>query len=255
LNEISKELESSDQKNTKQKQKNAANQMKEMAAKMQQMQSGMEMEMMEENMQDLENIVDNLIKLSFEEERLIKDFQEVTQVDPRFLELSQDQLKLIKNAEVVKDSLVALAGRVAQISNFITREVNEIDDNLENAMDELRERNKNKATSHQQYAMTSMNNLALLLGDVLEQMQMAMSEAMGNPKPGDKKQKGLPNMSQLQEQLSKQIQELKKGGKSGRQLSEELAKLAAEQSMLRQQMQQLQEQLEDSQKMVVLPNL
>jgi hypothetical protein len=244
LNEISKDLESGDQKNTKQKQKNAANQMKEMAAKMQQMQSGMEMEMMEENMQDLENIVDNLIKLSFEEERLIKDFQEVTQVDPRFLELSQDQLKLIKNAEVVKDSLVALAGRVAQISNFITREVTEIDDNLKNAMDELRERNKNKATSHQQYAMTSMNNLALLLGDVLEQMQMAMSEAMGNPKPGDKQQKGLPNMSQLQQQLSKQIQELKKSGKSGRQLSEELAKLAAEQSMLRQQMQQLQDQLE-----------
>ncbi|MEQ8239533.1 MAG: hypothetical protein RIA69_09995, partial [Cyclobacteriaceae bacterium] len=244
LEQLLENMKTDDSKKTKTKQKDAAGQMKKMASKMDQMQGGMEMEMMQENMQDLENIVDNLIRLSFEEERLIKEFQQVNQVDPRFLELSQDQLKLVKNTEVVKDSLTALASRVVQISNFITREVSQISENLDDAMEELRERNKNKATSHQQYAMTSMNNLALLLGDVLEQMQMAMSEAMGKPKPGNKKQQGLPDMSQVQKQLSEQIQELKKSGKSGRQLSEELAQLAAEQSMLREEMKQLQEQLE-----------
>jgi len=244
LDELMENMKTNDSKKTKSQQKDASDKMKTMASKMEQMQGGMEMEMMQENMQDLENIVDNLIKLSFEEERLIKEFQLVNQIDPRFIELSQDQLKLVKNTEVVKDSLTSLASRVVQISNFITREVSEISENLDNAMNELRERNKNKATSHQQYAMTSMNNLALLLGDVLEQMQMAMSEAMGKPKPGDKKQQGLPSMSQMQEQLSEQIQELKKSGKSGRQLSEELAQLAAEQSMLREEMRQLKEQLE-----------
>ena len=48
---------------------------------------------------------------------------------------------------------------------------------------------------------------------------------------------------QFLKQLSQQIEDLKKGNKSGRQLSEELARLAAEQEKIRQQLQQMQEKL------------
>ena len=98
-------------------------------------------------------------------------------------------MQLISNAEVIEDSLLSLASRVAQISSFVTREVGQINEHLDNAMNELRERNKGKAASHQQFAMTSMNNLALLLDDVMQQMQMAMSEAMGNPQKGQGQKK------------------------------------------------------------------
>ncbi|MEL6560514.1 MAG: hypothetical protein AAFQ94_20150, partial [Bacteroidota bacterium] len=77
---------------------------------------------------------------------------------------------------------------------------------------------------------------AILLDDVLQQMQQSMADAMGKPQKGGKKKGNMPSMSELQKQLSQKIQDLKKSGKSGRQLSEELAKLAAEQEMLRREM-------------------
>ena len=63
------------------------------------MQSGMEMEMMQENLDNLRDIEDNLIKLSFNQEELMKEFQKINQSDPRFVELSQQQLKLKDDAK------------------------------------------------------------------------------------------------------------------------------------------------------------
>ncbi len=243
LDEIPQDLQNQQQQKAGQKMKNAGQKMKNMASSMQQMQMGMEMTMMQENLDHLRNILDNLIKLSFAQESIIEEIKGVQQIDPRFIELSQEQLQLISNAKVIEDSLLSLASRVAQISNFVTREVGEINSQLERSMQELRDRNKGKAASHQQFAMTSMNNLALLLDDVLQQMQMAMAEAMGKPKKGQGQKQSLPNMSQMQQQLSQQIQQLKNSGKSGRQLSEELAKLAAKQAELRQQMEAMKQQL------------
>ncbi|MEQ8470245.1 MAG: DUF4175 family protein [Marinoscillum sp.] len=244
LDEIPQELQNKDMNKAGQKMKNAGQKMQKMSKQMQNMQSGMEMTMMQENLDHLRDILDNLIKLSFEQEHIIEEIKGVQQVDPRFIELSQEQLKLINNAQVIEDSLLSLASRVAQISSFVTREVGEINENLDRTMAELRERNKGKAASYQQFAMTSMNNLALLLDDVLEQMQMSLAEAMGKPQKGGKEKQSLPNMSEMQQQLSEQIQQLKNSGKSGRQLSEELAKLAAEQAELRRQLEEMQQQLE-----------
>ncbi|XOV92583.1 MAG: DUF4175 family protein [Bacteroidota bacterium] len=238
LDELSKELEQNSKPNqdTKSKQQETSQQMKDLAQKMAEMQNNMQMDMMQENIDNLRNILDNLVKLSFDQEDIIEDFRKVRQSDPRFIELSQEQLQLIDNAQVIEDSLYSLSERVFQISAFITREIGAINENLSSAMDELRERNKGKAMSNQQFAMTSVNNLALLLSDVLEQMQNAMSMASGQDSPQ-------PSMSELQKQLSQQIEELKKSGKSGRQLSEELARMAAEQEMIRQQMKELQDKL------------
>ncbi len=240
LEELSQELKEKPKPSneTKTKQQQTSEQMKSLAQEMSEMQSNMEMDMIQENMDNLRNILDNLVRLSFDQEGIINNFRGVRQSDPRFIELSQEQLQLMDNAKVIEDSLYALSERVFQISAFVTREVGEINENLNASMYELRERNKGKAMSHQQFAMTSVNNLALLLSDVLEQMQNAMSMASGN-QPNQQ-----PSLSELQKQLSQQIDELKKSGKSGRQMSEELARMAAEQEMIRQQMESLKEKLE-----------
>lgn len=234
------QLEQNKRKKSKQSQQNAQDQMKQMAQKLQQMQSSSEMSMSQENLDDLRDIVHNLLKLSFDQESLMNEFSGVKQSDPRFVELAQKQLKLRDDAKIVEDSLLALSKRVFQIASFVTREVGAMNDHMDKSSMAIKERKRPIATSEQQFAMTSMNNLALLLDDVLQQMQAAMADAMGNPKPGKGKQKA-PSLGELQQQLNQKIEGLKKGGKSGRQLSEELAKLAAEQERLRKALQQMQE--------------
>ncbi len=247
LQEIMKQLQQQNRSGGSQMQKKTGEQMKQLGQNLEQMQMNMEMEMMMENMENLRNILDNLVKLSFKQEELIEAFREVTQVDPRFVELSQEQLKLKDDAKVIEDSLLALAERVVQISSFVTREVSEVNRNIDASLEELKSRNRSRALSNQQFAMTSINNLALLLDDVLQQMQMAMAEAMGKPSKGQKGNQELPNLKQLQQQLSEQIKELKDSGMKGRKLSEQLAKMAAEQELLRNQLQKLQERLEGQQ--------
>lgn len=238
-------LEKNKRKQAEKSQKNASDAMKQLSKKMQQMQSGMEMTMMQENLDHLRDIVDNLVKLSFDQEDLMKEFREVNQSDPRFVKLSQQQLKLKDDAKIIEDSLLSLANRVFQIQSFVTREVEDMNMHMEESLEALKERNQSLAISKQQFTMTSVNNLALLLDDVLQQMQQQMADALGNPQKGQKKGKArTPGLGELQNQLNKKIAELKKSGKSGRELSEELAKLAAEQEQIRRAVQEMENQLE-----------
>jgi hypothetical protein len=235
-------LEKGNRNKANQSQKNAAQNMQKMAEKMESMKANGQMMQMEANFNDLRQIVDNLLKLSFTQEEIMEDFKAVNQSDPRFIDLSQKQLKLKDDARVIEDSLIALSKRVEMISSFVTREVGEMNKYMDESVESLRERKKAQATGKQQFAMTSMNNLALLLDDVLTMMQQQLANAMAIPQPGQEKQ-GDPSLSELQKQLNQEIGELKKSGKTGRELSEELSKLASEQEKIRRKIQEEQKRL------------
>ena len=237
------QLEKNQNKKASESQQKAGEKMKQMAQQMEQMQSSMNMSGMQQNLDNLRDILENLIKLSFDQEGLMKDFRNVNQSDPRFITLSQQQLSLRDNAKVIEDSLFALSKKVFQLESFVTREVAQMNQSMDNSMKELRDRNVGRATAQQQLAMTSMNNLALMLNDALKQMQQAMQQMQGNmagKQKGNKPQPG--DFGQMQDALNKKIEELKKGGKSGKALSEELAKLAAEQEALRNALKELEKQ-------------
>jgi DNA repair exonuclease SbcCD ATPase subunit len=190
----------------------------------------MEMEMNMENLEALRNIVHGLVKLSFDEEQLMKEFADLSQSDPRFNVIAQRQIKLRDDIKVIEDSLVALSKRDPFMGTIINKEVGELNSHLDNVITANKERRRPQASSEMQASMTSINNLALLLDNHFEMMMEAMKKAKSGP--GKNKQKS-PSLSQMQQQLNEKIQQLKGSGKSGRQLSEELAKLAAEQERIR----------------------
>lgn len=239
--EEGEETESQEQKSQQQRQKasqsqkRASEKMKEVKQSLQSMQSGAQMEQQQENLENLRDLVDNLVTLSFNQENLMNEFREIRQSDPRYVKLSQRQLKLQDDSKIIQDSLVSLSQRVFQISSFVMRELGDMNRQMNGAVETLKEKRINQAVGKQQFAMTSINNLALLLDDVVQQMQEQMASQMGQGKPqnGKKNNPQMGGLSQLQKQLSQQIQELKESGMSGRQLSEQLAKLASQQERLR----------------------
>ena len=254
--EISEDQQESSQQLQKQKnqkasesQQGASDKMKKMAQKMKERLQEMQSEQAQEDAEDLRAISENLLTLSFNQEELMKDFRNINQSDPRFVELGQQQLKLRDDAKIIEDSLRALAKRVFQIESFVTREVGDMNDYMEDGIKYIRESRPHIAAGKQQQAMTSMNNLALMLNETLDNMQQQMAAGMqggaGKPqkKPGQDQQGqgkgGKPSLGQMQQQLSNQISNLKKSGMSGRALSEQLAKLAAQQEAIRRQMQEM----------------
>lgn len=248
LKDSKESLDSGKNKKASDSQKDAAKKMQEMAQKMGDMQQSMGAEQAQENMDDLRDILENLVKLSFEQEALMLEFRKVRQTDPRFVELSQKQLKLNDDAKIIEDSLLSLASRVVEIQSFVTREVSAMKNYMEESTEIIKQRNAGQAAGKQQYAMTSMNNLALMLNDVLKQMQEQMAKQMqgdqmcnkpGKGKPG---KSGTPKLGDMQKGLNDMIKELQGGQKSGRQLSEQLAKMAAQQEAIRRAMKEMEGQ-------------
>ena len=242
MEEAAKNMKSDQGKQASSKQKKSAKSMRAMSKAMKESMQSSEMEEMQENIDDLRNILDNLITLSFGQERVMKDFRGMSLQDPRVTKLSQEQLKLQDDAKIIEDSLNALASRVVQIQSFVTRELTNMKSYMDESVQQLRDRRLSMASSKQQFAMTSINNLALMLSDVLKNMQQQMNAmAMPGKGKGGKKGQNPSGMGEMQKQLNAKMQQLQKGGKTGRGLSEELSQMAAEQAMIRQMLKKMEE--------------
>jgi hypothetical protein len=237
-------LDQKDPSKAKTPQKNALQKMQKMQQQMEGMQNSMMMEMDMQNLESLRQIIHGLVKLSFDQESLMKEFNELQQNDPRFNVLAQNELKLRDDSKVLEDSLLALGKRDPMMGSFITKEIGELNDHMEKVIDANKERKRPQASSEMQMTMTSINNLALMLDDHFDMMMQMMANA--KPSMKKSKQKGQkPSLSQMQQQLNEKIQQLKNGGTSGRQLSEELAKMAAEQERIRRALQEMQEKMKN----------
>lgn len=254
--DISEEMQQSMQQMQQQKsqnasknQKNASKKMQEMAQNMQQMQMQQQQQQMEEDMQAIRQLLENLVKLSMDQEDVMENMQQIDVNTPLYTSLVRDQFKLKDDARLIEDSLMALSRRVFQLESFITKELTEINRNMGTALEQLADRKPAPAATNQQYIMTSVNNLALMLDEAMQQMQQQMAQQMqGNQmcqKPGNNP-KGMKGMSQMQKQLNDRITKLQQGmkeGKSdGKQMSREAAELAAKQAAIRKAMEQMQEQ-------------
>jgi hypothetical protein len=246
--EQSKEkLEQNEPSKAKAPQKNSLQKMQQMQQAMQSSQSSMEMEMEMENLESLRQIIHSLVKLSYDQELLLKQFNELTPNDPRFNSIAQRQLKLKDDSQVLEDSLLALGKRDPFMGSVITKEIGELNSHLEKITEANRERRRPQASSEMQASMTTINNLALLLDDHFEMMMQMMANA--KPSMGKQKQKGQkPSLSQMQQNLNQKIQQLKNSGKTGKELSEELAEMAAEQERIRKALQEMQEKMKDGAK-------
>lgn len=238
-------LEQNQPSDSKQNQQKAIDQMQQMQQQMEGAQNSSMMEIDMENLESLRHILHGLIKLSFDQEDLMKRFAELHSNDPRFNGLAESQLQLQDNSKVLEDSLLALAKRDPFMGSFVTREIGELNDHLNKVTEANKERKRPQAQSEMQMAMTSINNLALMLDSHFDMMMQMMANAKPSMNKGKSKNRGKQNLSQLQQQLNEKIQELKNSGKSGRQLSEELAEMAAEQERIRRAMQELQEQMKE----------
>ena len=237
-----KELNKNENSKSSKSQKKASKSMRSMAEQITaQMKSG-EMKQMDIDMDALRAILENLVKLSFDQEKVMKDLKGLSKSDPRFVELSQQQLKLTDDAKVIEDSLYSLAQRVMQIETFVTKEVTEMNNSMRQSIELLKERNLSRATAKQQFSMTSINNLALMLSDTFKQMQdmMAMSGGGKGSKPGNIP---MPGVGEQQQKLNDKMKGLGKSGMNPSEMSKELAKLANEQAKIRKQIEKMQESL------------
>ena len=201
--ESSEQLENKKNSKASKSQKSAAQKMDELAQKMSALQA--ETQQQGEDMDALRQLLDNLVHLSFEQEKLMENYKKTNRQSPEYIKMAQQQKKLKDDAKMIEDSLFALSKRVVQLKSVVNKEINLINSNMEKTIEFMAERMNPMAAARQQYVMTSLNNLALLFDEALQQMQQqAQKQGQGScdkpggggkPKPGPG---GMGNIKKMQ---------------------------------------------------------
>ena len=234
--EIKKEQEGSQEDMEKkengkagEKQQKAGEEMEQLAFQMKAAMGANEEEQHEEDMDALRQLLENIVELSFDQEAAMNDLGRTAAKDPHLVDIGRQQKKMRDDAKVIEDSLFALSKRVPQLQAAVNREMNAVNENMDQAMEHLAVsradmRGKPQAADKQQRAMTGLNNLALLLDEALQQMQA--EPPPGPPgsgkckKPGGKgsspgESKKMAKTKANQKALAKQLEEMKKALEKG----------------------------------------
>ncbi|MDP2174311.1 MAG: hypothetical protein Q8K70_00225 [Bacteroidota bacterium] len=262
LNESSDQLGKKQNKKASQKQKEASEKMEELAEKMKKSLEEAQEQQEEEDYYTLRQILENLIELSFQQEDLMQQLKGIRNYNPKYVELSEKQRKLKADAKIIEDSLLALSKRQIQIKSYVNKELSNINYQMDKTIQYLAKIEMNPASASQQYVMTGMNNLAVMLSESLKKMQDEMNEKKSkkqkpgqcnNPgkkpgKPGDKpgNKPSMKGMKDMQDALNKQLKEMQNGKQQGKSPnSEQFAKIAAQQEALRRELGRLEKLLKE----------
>ena len=234
-----------------QSQQQAAKQMQQLADKMKQQDQEGEDSQNTIDIQQLRQLLKNLVNSSFEQESVMQTLKTTSTTDPNYITLAQKQKDIKDNLKTAEDSLYAISRRVPQIQSTVNKQITSINDHIDQALQNLGDRQIAEAGSNQQYSMTAMNNLALMLSEALEQLQKAKN---GSGK-GKSKQQTLGELAKMQQQLNQNMQkareQMQKEGKQGQSgqkqgqgssMSEQLARMAREQQMIRETLQQINQE-------------
>jgi hypothetical protein len=264
MNEAKKKLNDDKKKKASENQKNASDKMKKMAENMESSMMSIKMQRTGEDMEMVKRLLDNLVDLSFRQESIMKTITKLSTKDPKFVTVTQNLNDIKDEFKIIQDSLRAIGKRQVMIRPFIIRETRNIELSLNYAIKKMADRRKGESLGHQQFAMTHMNNLALMLDESLEQMKNSMSmsssssktgqQACPNPGENNRGDNNFEQIMEMQKELSDGLKQQGKGQQNGQQESngnnseewgdsEKLAKMAALQYQIRLQLQKYLDEL------------
>lgn len=245
-------------------QKKAAQKMKEQAKSMAGAMQGSKAQQASEDVKTLRQLLENLIKISFDQEDLFEEVTPYTVNSPAFPESIRKQFKLQSDFRIVEDTLVALSNRNPDIQSYVMDKVAEIKLNFKESIEQLVERRVAQGQEKQRRTMKNLNDLALMMNESLDQAQQ---QAMGMPGSGScdnpggtgsgDSDKPIDKITQGQKELSEGLQKMKgegdqegegegeQGGEEGQSgkdgmSAKDYAQAAAQQAALRKALEELQ---------------
>ncbi|XZF14464.1 DUF4175 family protein [Chitinophagaceae bacterium MMS25-I14] len=227
MQQSSQSLQQKQNSKSSQSQSKAAQNLQQMAQMMRQQAGGMDLQQIEVDIKAVRQILTNLIRLSFDQEQLMRDVRNTGTASQQYLANQQEQNRLHGNSFMIRDSLFALSKRQFKLAATVNKETTELERNMKSATDALENRRPGEAMTRQQYVMTHTNNLALMLNEMLSNLMQMQSQAQKqpgngscnkpggmNPKPGAGQQ--LSDIITKQQQLGNSMQQMQ-GKQQGQQ--------------------------------------
>jgi hypothetical protein len=204
MQQNSRQLRRQQMQDAQQGQQQMQQTLKQMQKRLSQMKGQMQSKQRQINVAGLRSALENTLYLSKEQEALRARVNELAGDGPTIRSFAQDQNQLSTGLKGVADSLRTIAKNVPQMSRKVQQVTGNALRAMETATTALDQRKSGKATGHQKTSMMHLNELALLLSNLLEQMQNQQGGGSGSSM--QKMMQKMKQMSGRQQKLNSQIQ-------------------------------------------------
>ena len=204
----------------------SAEEMEELSQQMQGLNMQNQKKKYQENINDIRQILDNLLTISFNQESLIDKLKINTQSIYLSTDLLRAENSIQKDFMLVKDSIYVLAKRVPELGHAVYEKIDDVNTNFNKIFSGINSNSRSSVMSSQQRLLTNINDLALIFNEISDQMQ------------NQQNQQGSQSQDQQQENTSRNKKEMQQREQSTQQMK-------SQQQSLKESLQQMLKQLQD----------
>lgn len=245
MQQNAQQMQSGEMEQANQGQQQMSQSMQQLQSDLQNVQSGMQGQQMSMNLAALKLMISNVLRLSQDQEDLRQRIVDATQESTLMRDFAREQSTLTIGGTTVADSIQSLGRSLPQLSRNVQQFAGDALLHMSAATEALTDRNRDTAGSHASQAMTSLNNLALLLSDLLDQLMNASSSNSGEGMSMEQMIQQLQQMAMQQDQLNQALRDFL-GREPGERLStdmqQRLQQLANQQNAMRRQLAEMAQQ-------------
>lgn len=238
MRQNAQQMQSGQMQQANQGQQQMSQSMQQLQSDLQNIQSGMQGQQMQINLAALKLILSNVLRLSQDQEELRRKIANATPESPLLRDFAQEQSILETGGAVVADSIQSLGRSLPQLSRNVQQFAGNAIFHMSATTEALTSRDSNSAESNAAQAMTSLNNLALLLSDLLDQL-MNSSSSSGGGMSMEQMIQQLQQMAAQQEQLNQALEEFfgrQPGERLTPDMQERLQQITRQQEAMRRQL-------------------
>jgi hypothetical protein len=193
-------------------------------------------------MAKMQKITNNLLRLSKDEEDLMRETVEISNYSDDFRALAQSQQEISENLRKVIKDMIELSKDTFSLSPKTSQFMGKSYGNMNKGLNALEERNKNSAGNFQKEAMGSLNEAVLEMQNSMQSVSQSQS-GLGFEQFMQQMQKMAGQQGNLNQQGLDLMQSKGNSGEFSLSQQGELARMAAQQEALRKSLENLNKEI------------
>ena len=247
LQEFSKEkLEEIKERLQQESQPKLQQDFEELAQKTREQMQMMGQQQLNVNITALQYILQSLLNLSLEQEKLVTATEETENQSQAYVDMARQQQRIEQVFNSLADSLYELSTEIPQFANRINGQKAQTLERIQSSLTQMIERQQNRASLASRQSFGGLNELSYELANLMDQLQNSQSGS-GSGSGGMSMQQMMEQMQQMgeqQQQMNQQIQDMIndiQGERLTQDQSQRLEQLSRQQNAIRKQLQEIQQ--------------
>jgi len=242
LEQMQNNNERGNKRQQNQEQQNIENHFKKIAQKAREAQENLNAQQNRINVSGLTYTLYSLINISDVQEELTEGAQRTENRSQAYIEYAREQKNIEKIFSSVADSLFKLSKDIPNFPNRINEKRLQVEQNITRALEQMSERDQSRASVATRQALGSINDLAFMIAELLEQIQDSQNKNGQGNASMQQMMEQLQDAAGQQQQLNQQLQELindVQGNRLTRDQQQRLEQLSKQQNRIRKQIEDL----------------